>query len=397
LDVPPTTADLNLAGTASAKDLLALLKTLYIRAGRPSYRTMEIRARHAGLALSKSRVGEIINGIRFPDRDAFIAFVRACGVPVEEMPTWAGAWERSAQRGQEKSEGRTAQSPTAIITMRAQALGVIRVLDLVDDINHDLYFAWSQSEELSHLRGNVLFHLDGLSRDRSSFLERAQALHDALAATRTQGRTVNDSLWNALSTYIGGELAVDHSQLPQKDRKEFSKDFDRFVTRLDDIAGDSGRTLARILDHALALASARADDLVWAVNLNDMADGTFSFAPTSDLASRLSDLRSTAQEFARTGLEFNDKRLTSFLIDLATAKLTAHLCLNALNAIPVDVSGVDFSGMTSLKLEVLDGVMWSQETVWPAGFMEQIAAQSKEIHPGVYQIHRSDGPPDALP
>ncbi|MFB4318798.1 PQQ-binding-like beta-propeller repeat protein [Actinomadura sp. 21ATH] len=96
MEVPPNTGDMDLGAVATGERLLELLQLLHIRAGRPAYRTMQTRARDLGLALSKTRVGEILNGTRPPSRHDLIAFVRACDVPAAGVEPWVRAWERLA-------------------------------------------------------------------------------------------------------------------------------------------------------------------------------------------------------------------------------------------------------------------------------------------------------------
>lgn len=100
MGIAPGTTDLDLASVTTAEQLVVKLRTLYVRAGKPSYRTIETRTRHSTAPLSKSRVGQILNGDRFPNREAFVTFVQTCGVPDEELVPWVRAWERVAEHAE---------------------------------------------------------------------------------------------------------------------------------------------------------------------------------------------------------------------------------------------------------------------------------------------------------
>lgn len=57
-----------------------------------------------------------------------------------------------------------------------------------------------------------------------------------------------------------------------------------------------------------------------------------------------------------------------------------------MNEISVDVSGADLSNLQIRDPDLLTGVIWTHDTIWPAGLDETIRARSREIHSGVYQI-----------
>jgi hypothetical protein len=88
------TQDLQLEAVVSRADLAGLLQTVRSRADDPSLRALEVRTRHASTPLSRSVVSEMLRGIRFPRKGAMLAFLRACGVPEEELETWRCAWDR---------------------------------------------------------------------------------------------------------------------------------------------------------------------------------------------------------------------------------------------------------------------------------------------------------------
>jgi hypothetical protein len=90
------TSDLDFDAARTRDDLAALLYTAYIRADKPSLRTLEARTRHGATPLSKTAVAEMLRGVRFPRKAVMIAFLGACGVQDDGMESWRRAWERIA-------------------------------------------------------------------------------------------------------------------------------------------------------------------------------------------------------------------------------------------------------------------------------------------------------------
>jgi hypothetical protein len=110
MDGAPYTGDLDLAAVYTRDDLLALLRTVYIRADKPSLRTLEAKTRHSASPLSKTAVAEMLNGRRFPRKAVTVAFVRACGVPDDALEPWQRAWERVVTSEQEPAQSRAAKA-----------------------------------------------------------------------------------------------------------------------------------------------------------------------------------------------------------------------------------------------------------------------------------------------
>ncbi|GAA1591000.1 hypothetical protein GCM10009678_86580 [Actinomadura kijaniata] len=95
MEVAPRTDDLNLDSITDREQLTQALQKLYQRAGRPSYRMMETRARQQGLALSKSKAPQVLRTGTPLRKETLVAFVRVCGVPPDQVEPWARAWERA--------------------------------------------------------------------------------------------------------------------------------------------------------------------------------------------------------------------------------------------------------------------------------------------------------------
>jgi transcriptional regulator with XRE-family HTH domain len=98
MDVSPYTDDLDIASVNSWEELSALLRTVHLRADKPSLRTLEARSRHSATPLSKTVVSEMLRGTRFPRKTVMLTFLQACGIQDERVEPWLRAWERIADR-----------------------------------------------------------------------------------------------------------------------------------------------------------------------------------------------------------------------------------------------------------------------------------------------------------
>jgi hypothetical protein len=90
------TADLDLASVSTREDLARLLRTVHVRADRPSLRTVEAATRHYETPLSKTVLSEMLKGVRFPRKAVMASFLRVCGVYEDQVAPWLRAWERVA-------------------------------------------------------------------------------------------------------------------------------------------------------------------------------------------------------------------------------------------------------------------------------------------------------------
>jgi hypothetical protein len=90
------TGDLDISSVQTRSQLAAFLRTVHLRADRPSLRTLEMRTRHESTPLSKTVVSEMLKGTRFPRKAVMVSFLRTCGVSEDMMESWRRAWERVA-------------------------------------------------------------------------------------------------------------------------------------------------------------------------------------------------------------------------------------------------------------------------------------------------------------
>ena len=98
MDIAPHTEDLDLASVDTGEELSALLRTVHLRADKPSLRALEVQSRHGPTPLSKTVVSEMLRGSRFPRRAVMLAFLEACGIPGDRLEPWLRTWERVAER-----------------------------------------------------------------------------------------------------------------------------------------------------------------------------------------------------------------------------------------------------------------------------------------------------------
>jgi hypothetical protein len=105
------TGDLDITSAHTRGQLAALLRTIHLRADRPSLRTLEARTRHDNVPLSKTVVSEMLKGTRFPRKAVMISFLHACGVPEDTIEPWRRAWERIAADEQDLSQSAARWAP----------------------------------------------------------------------------------------------------------------------------------------------------------------------------------------------------------------------------------------------------------------------------------------------
>jgi hypothetical protein len=114
LDDAPYTDDLDLASVSTHGELAEFLRTIHLRADKPSFRSLEARTRHDQAPLSKTVVSEMLRGIRFPKKAIMVGYLRACGVPDDHLAPWSRVWDRVA----ELTRG---PRPPAVLAGRARA------------------------------------------------------------------------------------------------------------------------------------------------------------------------------------------------------------------------------------------------------------------------------------
>ncbi|WP_285774686.1 hypothetical protein [Microtetraspora sp. NBRC 13810] len=98
----PFTGDLDLDAVRTREDLAALLRAVHARADAPALRTLE---RRTGGRVSKSTIGDVLAGNRFPRRAGLAALLDALGLAEQEHEPWDHAWQRLAEVEQTRAAG----------------------------------------------------------------------------------------------------------------------------------------------------------------------------------------------------------------------------------------------------------------------------------------------------
>ena len=221
----------------------------------------------------------------------------------------------------------TTQAAAALtISLRAKAHSFASDLDYAERIAVHL------DETLAHIR-SLRYALSRV-HDLDEALARACSLGDALA------RDLNET------------LARYHAHV-------------RALTRVRDLPGD--------LDDALALVRDLARDLDDALAL------------VRDLARDLDDAPARGEDIAQA-LDVARARACTLRPFLADANARAEDLKSKLDMQQVNASGADLSGLKIQYVDVLNGVIWTHQTIWPPDIAEQVLAQSEEIQPSVYQV-----------
>lgn len=101
----PYTSDLDPGSVTTRSELTALLQQVHVRADKPSLRTLVAKTRHTQTPLSKTALSDMLRGARFPRKTVMVAFLRACGVPADQMEPWIRAWDKISS-----SESRPAET-----------------------------------------------------------------------------------------------------------------------------------------------------------------------------------------------------------------------------------------------------------------------------------------------
>lgn len=116
------TGDLDISSAHTRIQLAALLRTIHLRADKPSLRTLEAITRHGKTPLTKTVVSEMLKGTRLPRKAVMTSFLRACGVPDDMVGAWHRAWERIA--ASEHALGQPAINPPSAMGNKVPDLGV---------------------------------------------------------------------------------------------------------------------------------------------------------------------------------------------------------------------------------------------------------------------------------
>lgn len=154
------TSDLNLGAVSTYDDLAALLQEVYVRADKPSLRTLEARTRHGPTPLSKTAVAEMLKGVRPPRKAVMVSFLRACGVQDDSMELWQRTWERLSRKAGQRTPQTTTSwhfSDSGPVTLICAKLPREKTSPLADptDPNYTELLSYADLDAFAELYGHI--------------------------------------------------------------------------------------------------------------------------------------------------------------------------------------------------------------------------------------------------
>ena len=257
--------------------------------------------------------------------------------------------EPPAVRGPGVLPSRSAQAPQG---RRAAAILTMRVL--ARDLARDLIYIRALADAFLHAcaLADALRHAHDIPHDGDSVLtdavERARHLRRALARDLVRDFKRAHSLVRTGASSAFALLLVD---------------------AVVDAAGtrDSGRVL----------------------NLDRYGDIALDLDRAGDLERALAVARALTRSLDR-GMALPDALQSA----LNQVEELANELVSRFRAGVVDASRADLSGLDVTDVSILEGVVWTKETIWAPDVRRQVETLSREIRSGIYQVGRgSDQPP----
>lgn len=251
--------------------------------------------------------------------------------------------------------------PTADCPARQRLAAVVEIRYRAAELHGELERVITRARDMAIDIERVLDdRADALVITRALADWRDQALDDLLGRARDLALAIMQDLQRTL--LLDRELTADHDRAI---RRELSIDVNG-TTMLDRL-----RELDRALNHSRELSIER--EIGAAREL------------TADLkrARRLGREKETDRELSR-----GRARQLAIAIDvgLVRARQLAGNAMRLINAFQVDASGADLSGVRVSDPEILVGVIWTDETTWPADVADRIRILSQELSEGIYQV-----------
>src|SRR6266567_406164 len=99
MTTPPD--DIDPLDATTVAEFADCLRAVRLRAGNPSYRTLQQWGERNKIPLPRSTVQDAVAGRRLPRKNLVLALVRACGVPTSDLPPAIA--RRHATRAHERS------------------------------------------------------------------------------------------------------------------------------------------------------------------------------------------------------------------------------------------------------------------------------------------------------
>ncbi|MDQ2881602.1 MAG: hypothetical protein M3Y48_10330 [Actinomycetota bacterium] len=116
--------DVDPLDATTVAEFAGCLRTVRLRAGNPSYRTLQQWGERNKIPLPRSTVQDALAGRRLPRKNLVLALVRACGVPVSDG-RWEIAWTRLADQAGKPAPARGHLQQS--LTRGFEAAGLLRI------------------------------------------------------------------------------------------------------------------------------------------------------------------------------------------------------------------------------------------------------------------------------
>ncbi|MGH3827260.1 MAG: hypothetical protein ACRDQX_08815 [Pseudonocardiaceae bacterium] len=118
------TDDIDPLDATTVAEFAECLRTVRLRAGNPSYRTLQQWGERNKIPLPRSTVQEALAGRRLPRKNLVLALVRACGIPASDH-RWKIAWTRLADQASKPAPARGQLQQS--LTRDFAAAGLLRI------------------------------------------------------------------------------------------------------------------------------------------------------------------------------------------------------------------------------------------------------------------------------
>lgn len=118
------TDDIDPLDATNVADFAECLRAVRLRAGNPSYRTLQQWGERNKIPLPRSTVQDALAGRRLPRKTLVLGLVRACGIPASDR-RWEIAWTRLADQTSKPTPQRTQLQEK--LTRDFTAAGLLRI------------------------------------------------------------------------------------------------------------------------------------------------------------------------------------------------------------------------------------------------------------------------------
>ncbi|MGH3765922.1 MAG: hypothetical protein ACRDTX_12360 [Pseudonocardiaceae bacterium] len=156
----PPTDDIDPLDATTVAEFAECLRAVRLRAGNPSYRTLQQWGERNKMPLPRSTVQDALAGRRLPRKTLILGLVRACGMPVSDR-RWEIAWTRLADQTSKPAPPRTRLQQSlgrdfeaaGLLRIGANYLGELEWKQLFAEVSElDIVVAYGQTWRNLHAR-----------------------------------------------------------------------------------------------------------------------------------------------------------------------------------------------------------------------------------------------------